>query len=242
MPDMLVSSVSGQLPQLRLLLAAVFPGYCADNHDGAAAGSPLASPFESSRCSLRRSLKLRRRNVCSRLLPVIPECMVHDPYSALHLCVQLLRSDSAGGEEPDPEGFCELLLVVSYDMRRGALLQRLTERKLRESDAEDMVLVRRLVRDKTHCNDAFARFRVPGPSLANASQADFKFFKLVHLSTLARPRAAFPAIPSAEFSALPGGVLSPWCCPAVSVYLLRQSGESAAGARTRWYPHVTGVL
>jgi hypothetical protein len=61
--------------------------------------------------------------------------MVHDPYSALHPCVQLLRSDGAGGEEPDPDGFCELLLVVSYDMRTGALLQRLAERKLRKSDA-----------------------------------------------------------------------------------------------------------
>jgi hypothetical protein len=67
---MRVSSVTGQLQQLHLLLAAVFPGYCADNHDSAAAGSPLASPFESSRCSLRRSLKLRRCNVCSRLLRV----------------------------------------------------------------------------------------------------------------------------------------------------------------------------
>lgn len=219
-PDMRVSSVSGQLPQLLQLLTAVFPNYCTDYHNDAPPASPLALPFQSVRCSLRHALKLRRRDVCSRLLPVIPACMVDDPYAALRPCVQLLRDDGAGGSEPDPDAFCELLLVLSYDVRVGPVLQRMSERKLRQSDAEDMVLVRRLKRDAAHCNSTFARFRVPGPSLSNAMPADSKFFELLPLSTLAQPRAAFPAIPSAEFSELPDGVLSPWSCPAVSVFLL----------------------
>jgi len=68
--------------------------------------------------------------------------LIDDPYSALHPCVQLLRDDGAGGSEPDPDGNCELLLVISYDLREGVALRRLSERQLRDSDAEDMVLVR----------------------------------------------------------------------------------------------------
>jgi hypothetical protein len=109
---------------------------------------------------------------------------------------------------------------LSYDVREATVLRRLSERQLRNSEAVDMVLVRHLGHVPTHRNEAFSRFRVPGPSLSTASPVDFKHFKLIHLSELARPRAAFPAIPSAEFSDLPGGVLSPWCCPAVSVFML----------------------
>lgn len=72
-PDMLVSSVSGQVPQLLQLLRAA---YCNACNGDALAASPLAFRFESFSCSLRCSVKLRRRSVCSRLLPVIPERMV----------------------------------------------------------------------------------------------------------------------------------------------------------------------
>jgi hypothetical protein len=100
-------------------------------------------------------------------------------------------------------------------------LRRMSKRQLRSSEAEDVVLVRRLTRVAAHCGDAFARFRVPGPPFSRAAPADFKFFELLPLSTLARRRAAFPgAIPSAAFSELPSGGLTPCCCPAVSVYLL----------------------
>jgi hypothetical protein len=84
----------------------------------------------------------------------------------------------------------------------------MSARKLHNSNVEDTALARRLKRVPLHCNDVFARFIVPGPPLSSISPADFKFFELLDLGTLARPRAVFPAIPSAEFSELPGSVLS----------------------------------
>ena len=80
-----------------------------------------------------------------------------------------------------------------------------------------MVLARRLARVAEHCGDSYARFRVPGPPFSRATPADFKFSELLPLSTLARPRAA---ILSAASSELPSGVFSPWCCPALSIFIL----------------------
>jgi hypothetical protein len=85
-PDVLVSIVSGQIPQLLRLLRALWPPFCANYNGAASPVSPLASRFNSFRCSLRLSLKLCRRNVCRRLLQVVPESMIDDPYAALHVC------------------------------------------------------------------------------------------------------------------------------------------------------------
>jgi hypothetical protein len=222
-PDMRVLSLAGQLPQLLPLLSALFPRYCSEHHGAVQAASPLARPLEQFRCSLRRSLRLRRDGMYSRTLPVVPSCMVGDPYSALRPCVQLFRDDSHGGLEPDPGAFCELLLVLSYDMRDQSTvaLKRQSERELRSSDAEDMVLVRRLKRIPARCNDAFSSFLVPGPPLCDVVSVDFKHFELLPLSVLARARAVFPAQSkaSAIVSDLPDGILSPWSCQAVSVFM-----------------------
>ena len=220
MPDMRVSSLGGRLPMLGAMLAALFRDYSTEHQSGKPPCSPLTKPFSARRCSVRHAAKLRRDGVCCRLLSVIPDCMNEDPYSVLRPCVQLFRSDGKDGIELDPEAMCVLELVLSYDVREGTL-PRMSERALRDSDAEDMVLVRRLVLVPAACNAAFAKFRIPGPPLAAVSPADFRHFELLPLSVLARPRAVFPAVTIGDISALPAGVLTPWCCSAVNVFLLQ---------------------
>ena len=58
-----------------------------------------------------------------------------------------------------------------------------------------MVLVRHLLGVPLYCNDALA---LSSPWTVPAS-ADFMYVEPLHLSTLARPKAALPALPSAKF-------------------------------------------
>lgn len=217
-PGMLISDFSIRLPRLVELLVALFPGYWESFHGDCVAPSGSAAVFEEVRCYLRRAVKLSRGGVCNRLLPVTPECLSDDPHAVLRPCVQLFR-DTAGGSgvEADPAGFCEVLLALSYDVRPGRR-GRMSERTLRRSDADEMVLVRRLVPFPKTRSAEFVRCAVPGPPLAEARRADARHFELLPLSALARPRAVFPAGRGA--GALPEGELSPWSGAEVNVLLL----------------------
>ena len=203
------------LPQLPALLSRLLPRYCADFHGENPRASMLhaSRPFDSSRCYLRSSLAINRDDVVHRRLDV-------DPLSELHPCLQLFQdvAGAADEQELDPNGFCEVLLIFSYDVRPGRCA-RFSERALAASEADEMVLVRMLPVHAHKRNAAFVRCSVPGPSLDMATAPDFKHFKLLPLSTLARPRAAFPA--AARFlDDLPVGDLTPWSCAAVNVFLL----------------------
>jgi hypothetical protein len=154
-------------------------------------------------------------------LPVIPDGMGDDPYAVLRPCVQLLYDSGGHGVVADPSGFCELLLVLSYD-KKARPTRRMGIRALRESSSEvveELVLVRTLKPVQGGRNGAFVRCAVPGPTLADAQPADFKYFALLPLSVIARPRAAFAAF-SAAPNDLPDGALTPWRGTAVNVFML----------------------
>jgi hypothetical protein len=221
--SMHVRETPGPLHRLVALLGAAFPRLCAEFYGDEPASSSLhtSRAFVPDCCYIRRALKLRRDGVCNRRLPAIPDGIHDDPHSALQPCIQLLHNPGNGIAVPDPNGFCELLLVLSYDkLARPA--RRMDVRALRESSAEaveELVLVRSLKPMQGGRNGAFVRCSVPGPPLADAGQADFKHFKLLPLSVVARPRAAFAAFACTP-EALPEGALTPWRGPAVNVFLL----------------------
>ena len=201
------------------LIKALFPPFCATIAD-----LPLASPlrtksFSQWRCYVRRSIKLCRRNVVSRILQVVPDSMTGIPHSLLHPCVQLFRNDGYGGVKPDPRRFCEPLLVFSYDIRPG-YQARMTERAVRDSKAdatEDIVLVR-MLKYESH-TDGFVRCSIPGPALHKVTPAGFKHFQLLPVSAFAQPRAAFPAF-KGGLNRVPEGDLTPWCGSDVNIFLL----------------------
>jgi hypothetical protein len=108
---------------------------------------------------------------------------------------------------------------LSFLMTRETGPSRMGERAFRESsadDVEEMVLVRDLKPASGGYSAAFIRCVVPGPPLAEATQDHIKYFRLLPLSALARPRAAFAAYVDAPRD-LPGGALTPWSGPSVNV-------------------------
>ena len=199
------------IPLLSELLLHLLPKYCKEHFDDDVPFMHSSQAFHPLRCYLRYSLVLRRHGVVSRRLAV-------HPHSKLNPCLQLFR-DVAGFEdmrEPDPSGFCEVLLVLSYDVR-DFRLARFSERALATSSAIDMVLVRML--KVASRNEAFVRCSVPGPSLDKRTRSDFNHFMLLPLAALAQPRAAFPAV-SGGLDSLPEEKLTPWSCSFVNIFLL----------------------
>jgi len=211
-PGMALGEFAATLPGLRALLDHAFLRYCAEHHGDAAVESVLHSSrtFDPVRCYMRRALKLRRDGVCNRRLEI-------GPLSAHRPCIQAFRAAAGGGVECDPTCFYDVLLVLSYDVRpqRHA---RMSERSLRNSDAEEMVLVRKLRLMVT--NPAFVRCHWLGPPIAAArAAAAFRHFELVPLSALARPRAVFAAA-AGGVETLSVGDMTPWSSSAVNVYVL----------------------
>jgi hypothetical protein len=223
---MRIASLRPALPGLRALLDHVFGKFCAEHHADADLASHfhVTSVLEAERCYTRLQLKLRRDGAVNRLLRIAPcNLGTEDAFSALRPCMQLFRSAPGTPDEVelDPNGFCEVLLVLSYDVRPGTN-PRMSERSLRGSEAAEMVLVRMLRPEAAaNRNAAFVRCRIMGHALEEAARADYKHYALLPLSALAQPRAAFPAFKASNTVAeLPVGTLTPWTGTHVNIFML----------------------
>ena len=126
--------------------------------------------------------------------------------------MQLLRGDEAGRSEPDPDAFCELLLVLSYDVRVGPVLQRMSERTLRQSDAERHGPCAPSKARRSTLQRCLCTVSCPGAVLVERHPSGLKVLSCFRCRRRRSPCHGLPSpLPRVLIvSELPNSILSPW--------------------------------